>query len=333
VLWDALDAKVDATGGDTVALESETRAAYLHDRDPQISDGATHGPTHGPIWIRVLRTGVRPIGAIGLRAGEVTSITANALASLIAIALERARAFERESQAEAERKSEQLRTVVLDALAHEYKTPLTSLGTASSGLIAMGKLNPIQLELVSLIDSEVRRLDGLTTRLLQMSRLDRADIRLRPERIDPDELLQTVIGGMQGVLAGHPVRVEGLDSGALIKADRELLSIALTQFLDNAAKYSEPAGLITISISPAPAEVRISVHNVGPFIPPEDRERIFQRFYRSPASTHKAAGTGIGLSISRKVADAHQGRVWVTSDEARGNTFSLALPKYRLDRA
>jgi two-component system sensor histidine kinase KdpD len=133
---------------------------------------------------------------------------------------------------------------------------------------------------------------------------------------------------MQDVLAGRPVHIQGQDGQAFVRADRELAGMALAQFLDNAHKYSDPASPISVSILPSPAEILISVRNFGPYIPPEDRERIFERFYRHPVSSLKVAGTGIGLSISRKIADAHRGRVWVTSDQENGNTFTLALPKH-----
>jgi two-component system sensor histidine kinase KdpD len=257
----------------------------------------------------------------------LTGATVNALASLTAIALERAHSFERESRAEAERQSEQLRTTVLDALAHEYKTPLTAVRTATSGLIEMGGLSTTQSELITLIDSETSRLTDLTTRLLQMSRLDRVDIHMRPERIDVDEFFLALLSSAEISLSGRAINIDGLGSRAYVRADRELVNMALTQFLDNAAKYSDPASTITVAVDMLAGALRVRVHNDGPPIPSEDRERIFERFYRSSGSNHKAAGTGIGLSISKKIAEVHQGRVWVTSKEGEGTTFFLELPR------
>ncbi len=323
VLFDASVPHLELLGPDAAALEAQTRGAYLQDRDPPLAEGQ--------IWIRVLRFGVRPVGALALRGAGLTAVTANALASLTAIALERAHSFDRESRAEAERQSEQLRTTVLDALAHEYKTPLTAVRAAATGLLEMGELTAPQSELVTLIDSETSRLAELTTRLLQMARLDSADVRLRPQRVEVDELILGLLSATGYSFSGRTVHVEGLDSGAHIHVDRELVTWALTQFLDNAAKYSAPASTITVAINPLPGVVRISIHNAGAPIPPEDRERIFQRFYRSAGSSHKAAGTGIGLSISRKVAEVHLGRVWVTSKEGDGNTFFLELPRSKME--
>ncbi len=321
VLLDGLDGQIYKTRDDNVAdLESETRAAYLG------------GLTESANWIRVLSGDSQCLGALGLRGSTLTPLTMDALASLVAIAMERARSLEKKAQADAERKTEQLRTTVLDALAHEYKTPLTALRAAASGLMEIGKLSSLQFELVSLIDSEIGRLSSLTTRLLRMSRLDNAEIKLRPELVDPNELVRSVLTNMRDSLIGHEIRVENLDFDAFIKVDQELVGMALTQFIDNALKYSDPASPITVSISAVPTEVRLSVNNYGPLIPPEERGRIFQRFYRGSFASNKPTGSGIGLSISRKVADAHHGRVWVISGRDCGNTFSLALPRHGEER-
>ena len=110
-------------------------------------------------------------------------------------------------------------------------------------------------------------------------------------------------------------------------ADKQLLQMALFQLLDNAAKYSRPGSSIVVDVQEEPAEMFISVRNEGSFIPAEERDKVFQRFYRSPGSEHRAAGTGIGLSVVRRITEAHQGRTWVTSDPENGTTFVLTLPR------
>jgi two-component system sensor histidine kinase KdpD len=102
--------------------------------------------------------------------------------------------------------------------------------------------------------------------------------------------------------------------------------VALLQLVDNALKYSTPGSQVTIKAGLAPREVVISVHNRGPAIGPEDRQHIFDRFYRARGTEHLAPGTGLGLSITRKIAEAHGGRTWVVSDERDGTTFFFALP-------
>jgi signal transduction histidine kinase len=100
----------------------------------------------------------------------------------------------------------------------------------------------------------------------------------------------------------------------------------LTQYIDNACKYSIYGTTITIRVAAAKAETIFSVHSFGPVIPIADRERIFNRYYRSSANSNRASGTGIGLSVAKRVAQIHGGYVWVTSDEREGTTFFAAIP-------
>jgi signal transduction histidine kinase len=100
----------------------------------------------------------------------------------------------------------------------------------------------------------------------------------------------------------------------------------LAQYLDNACKYAEFDSTITVVAETANEEVLLSVHSFGPVIPMADRERIFDRYYRSSNSSSHTPGTGIGLSIAKRAALAHGGSVWVSSDEAEGTTFFAALP-------
>ena len=100
----------------------------------------------------------------------------------------------------------------------------------------------------------------------------------------------------------------------------------LTQYLDNACKYSDAESPITVRAERSETEVLLSVHSFGDIIPPSDRERIFDRYYRTSAAATRAAGTGIGLSIAKSAAAAHGGSVWVAAGERGGNTFFAAFP-------
>jgi two-component system, OmpR family, sensor histidine kinase KdpD len=117
----------------------------------------------------------------------------------------------------------------------------------------------------------------------------------------------------------------------IVSANPDLVATALSQLIDNAIKYSLQGSPISVSVTTGAAEAVFSVHNLGPSIQPEDRERIFERFYRSPGTEYRAAGTGLGLSITRKVAEAHRGRAWVVSNEASGTTFFFTLPLHKED--
>jgi two-component system, OmpR family, sensor histidine kinase KdpD len=275
---------------------------------------------------RVLRVGNDSVGAIAVR-GELNPLVANALSSLAAIALERRVSFEKESRVEAAHQSERFRAAVLDSLAHAVKTPLTAIQTSSSGLIEVGDLNDAQASLVALIENETKQLSELCTRLLLTARLEPDTLSLAKEVIPVADLVSTALKEQSAHMAGHPVEVAVSDPGLSIRGDGELLSMALGQYLDNAAKYSFEGATVKIAARESHEEVLISVHNFGPAIPIADRDRIFQRFYRSEGSKHMAAGTGIGLSTVKMAAEAHRGHVWVISDANEGTTFFLSLPQ------
>ncbi|HET7102771.1 MAG TPA: ATP-binding protein [Terracidiphilus sp.] len=275
---------------------------------------------------RVVRLGAVPIGSIVLR-GETSPLTSNAIASLIAITFDRYRSFANESRIETERAAEQLRATVLDSLAHAYKTPLTAIRAASSGLSEMGRLSPGQAELVSLIDEQAGLLSDLTTRLLTTARLDGVEVTVHAEAVSAGSLIDEVVAGLRDRLASMKVAIELPDEELEIRCDRRLMSMLLTQYVDNACKYSIFGTTVTIRAEQAKGEVVFSVRSFGPVIPMADRERIFDRYYRSSTtSINRAPGTGIGLSVAKRVALVHGGCVWVNSDEVEGTTFFAAIP-------
>jgi two-component system sensor histidine kinase KdpD len=318
-LFDAARAHVDAAGSAGPELEMLARDTYLRDRNQ--NDPASN------TWQRVLRPGTHSIGAIVLRGVDLNPLIADAIASLTAVALERVRAFEKQSHAEAARRSEQLRTAVLDALAHAFKTPLTAIRTASSGLLEAGHLDPAQQDMVSLIDEESEKLNDLSTRLLQTAKLEASETKLNKQTVLIPQLIEQILSEHSEELGGHPTQVSITNPRCATYGDAELLGTAIMQFIDNAAKYSTPGSPIAIAVDDRDGEILISVHNEGSEVRPEERERIFERFYRSPGSNHRAPGTGLGLSITKEAAEAHRGRAWVKSEKGNGTTFFLSLPR------
>jgi two-component system sensor histidine kinase KdpD len=274
---------------------------------------------------RVVRLGTVPVGSLVMR-GETSPLTNNAIASLIAITFDRYRAFANESRIETERRTEQLRATVLDSLAHAYKTPLTAIRAASTGLGEMGHLSPGQAELVGLIDEQAGVLSELTTRLLTTARLDAGEVAIHRAPVAVGPLIEEVVDSLRDRLASMKVAVELEDENLTVCCDRQMMVMLLTQYVDNACKYSIFGTAITIRAVRAKAEAIFSVHSFGPAIPMTDRERIFDRYYRSSTYSNRAPGTGIGLSVAKRVALMHGGYVWVTSDEIEGTTFFAAIP-------
>jgi two-component system sensor histidine kinase KdpD len=249
----------------------------------------------------------------------------DAIASLVSITLDRYRSFSNEMRAEAAHESEQLRTTVLDRLGHAFKTPLTAIRTASAGLVELGELSPLHAELAGLIEEQSILLNDLATRLLQTAELESEEISLHKENVTIVDLIENVVNEDNSLLAGRDLKVSISDKALATRGDRELLATILRQFVDNATKYSYAGTPIEITAEEFGSEVVIGVHNEGNPIPLQDRERIFERFYRSSEARQLAPGTGIGLSIAKKAAEAHHGHVWVISDKDAGTTFYFSV--------
>jgi two-component system sensor histidine kinase KdpD len=274
---------------------------------------------------RVVRLGAVPVGSLVVR-GETNPLINNAIASLIAITFDRYRAFANESRIEAERRAEQLRATVLDSLAHAYKTPLTAIRAASTGLAEMGRLSAAGADLVALIDEQAGLLGDLTNRLLTTARLDGGEITLHAAPVAVAPMIEELLTSLKDRLASMKVVVDLSDENMVLYCDRELMMALLTQYIDNACKYSIYGTTVTIRVAVANREAIFSVHSFGPVIPMADRERIFDRYYRSSTSSNRAPGTGIGLSVAKRAAAAHGGSVWVTSGDVDGTTFFAAIP-------
>jgi two-component system, OmpR family, sensor histidine kinase KdpD len=317
-IFDANSGKSDSSGSWTENERQLARDCFFLHADNE--DPATLTST------RLLRVGHDAVGAIAIR-GELDPLVTDALASLAAITLDRSVSFEKENRVEAAHQSERLRAAVLDSLAHAVKTPLTAIQTANSGLREVGPLNEAQSRLVSLVEDESDQLNSLCARLLQTAKLEADELSLGKDEIAISDLVARVVRDQAPRMAGHTVEVAVPSSGLTIRGDSEMLSMALAQFLDNAAKYSFTGQKVKVSAWESHSEVMIAVHNFGPPIPISDRERIFQRFYRSEGSKNMAAGTGIGLSTVKMAAEAHRGHTWVISDANEGTTFFLALPQ------
>ncbi len=323
-IFDANLARLDHVGAWSAEEQQSAKSTYLMDKNED--DPATRTIR------RLIRIGTTSIGAIAIR-GDVGPMIANAIASLAAIAFERHRSYEKETQAESAQQAEQLRVAVLDALAHAFKTPLTAIRTASSGLLELGTLNAMETELASLIDEESINLNQLCTRLLQTAKLEASSVTLRTEPVIVSKLVKDVVSDLSNTLKGHPVGLSIEEMKEPLHGDRELLEMILTQYLDNAAKYSAPDAPIDITVRENNSELLLSVHNYGSLIQMQDRERVFERFYRSSDAKTRAPGAGVGLSIVKKAAEAHHGHVWVISAEEQGTTFFLSIPKIQAEAA
>jgi two-component system, OmpR family, sensor histidine kinase KdpD len=317
-LFDALSAVTFHSGSIPATAETKTREAYFLDSD--VFDASSRS------WYCVLRLGVRPIGSLALHGADLGKLAATALASLSGIALERFRAIEREAYAQAARRTEELRTAVLDALAHDFKTPLAIARTASSGLLAIGGLSELQIDLVTSIDRQAAQLDHLTSRLLAAARLESTEFKPHPEAVMLSGLLDLAFRRLDGEIDRSRFRIFGQGFEVPIYADPELMVTSLVQLVTNAVKYSDPGSPIDVTFAKSDGRTVFRILSRGVVVKASERERIFERFYRSPDAGHAPAGTGLGLSIVKKIVEAHHGSVWAEGEKDYGTAFSISLP-------
>jgi two-component system, OmpR family, sensor histidine kinase KdpD len=318
VLFDGFSGSYYESGDHIPDGERRTRDALIHSEDKYTSSEKT--------WFCTLHSGIRPVGALALCGTEMKHITATALASLCAIAIERSRTLQKQNQAEALRQAEQLRTAVLDALAHKFKTPLTVIRTATSGLPAAGRLSELQTELVSLIDQEAKKLNELASRLLGAPDLDATEFAPQPEPLLFSRLVKAAIEELERQEDRDRFEVTAPVPEPPVFADRELILTALAQLVDNALKYSQPESLIEAGLSFQETVVTLTIRSRGLVVALAERERIFERFYRAPGAQCSAVGTGLGLSIVKTIATDHHGHVWAEGEPDYGTKVSLSLP-------
>jgi two-component system, OmpR family, sensor histidine kinase KdpD len=275
-----------------------------------------------------LQLGGKEIGSLTLpRAASETAL--RAIAHLAALALDRARTQEAASRAEAARQSEELRSTLLDAFAHECKTPLTSIKAAVTTVLNENSIRPEHKELLQIVDEETDRLTLAVTDAIQMARIEAGQIEVRKGPSMIGDLIRQSLEKLAGSLDGRGVEVRVSDGLPPVSADPELIHLVMRQLLDNAVKYSPPDSPISIEAAMEGGAVVVSVSDLGPGVPEADRNRVFERFYRGREARERIPGTGMGLAIAREIVRAHQGNIRVEGCKGEGSRFLFSLPVAR----
>ncbi len=272
--------------------------------------------------------GGSPIGALAAKGVPLSDGAIQSLLNLVAIALERVRILESANRAEIARLNEQFKSTLLDAIAHEFKTPLTSIKAAVSGFRALpAPLPPDQIELTSIIEEEADRLSLLVTEAVQMARIDAGKI--TPQRLftDPATLLQSARDSFHGRGADQiEMPAPAAEPWPPVLVDAALITLALRQVFDNALKYAAPGSRVYCFLDADDSLVRVRIANRGTGIPDGERDRIFDKFYRGPAAREGVPGTGLGLHIAREIARGNGGDLYA-EPAAEGVVFCFVLPR------
>jgi two-component system sensor histidine kinase KdpD len=214
---------------------------------------------------------------------------------------------------------------MIDSITHELRTPLTSIKGAATALLAGTVREEDSLELLTIIDEESDRLNRLVSEAVEMAQLDAQQVQMHFGPVDVGGLVDGARKTCSWVEEQHPVDLD-VAGGLKVLADPVMLQKVLCNLLENAGKYSRPGAPIRVSAEQRGAKVAISVADRGAGIDPAEQALIFERFYRAHSQANGTSGTGMGLSISRAIAQAHRGDVTVTSQAGQGSVFTVTLP-------
>lgn len=282
-------------------------------------------PARG-LTVTAIRLGTNPIGSLALLGVQISDGALQGLTGLIAIGIERGEVQRQASEIEAERRSDELKSTLLDAISHEFKTPLTSIKAAAGAVLGGAVVDPARRDLLTVIDEETDRLSGLVTEAIDMARITRGKLSLRRVWQVPRELLLQAVEERRRALEGRKIGFDAEENLPKLLLDPDLVRLALRQLIDNAAKYSPPGSPIEISAVRDGSHIVFGVQDHGPGIPHGERLRIFERFYRSPLTRDAVPGAGMGLTIAEEIVRAHGGSIRIESPENGGALFRISLP-------
>jgi two-component system, OmpR family, sensor histidine kinase KdpD len=275
------------------------------------------------IWPIAL--GGNPIGALAALGIAISDGAAQSMLNLVAIALERVRTEEAANRAEVARQSEEFKSTLLDAIAHEFKTPLTSIKAAATGLQAFEeRMTPDQQDLAAIIEEEADRLSLLVSEAVKIAEIDAGKVTPQLRQARAGSLLNGAKSSFQGRGVERILVAATPESDVTIIADPDLMTLALRQVLDNALKYSRDG--VNCRIDRDAGRILIRIRDNGEGIPERDHERIFEKFYRRAGSRDRVPGSGLGLHIAREIARIHGGDLWVEPSSEPGSVFCFALP-------
>jgi len=298
-------------------MESQLRESAIQ--------GTSFADTERNRVITAIRLGSQPIAGLALQGMRLPDSVLQSIANLVAIGLERAKAQELSNEMEAARRSERLRTTLLDAMAHEFKTPLTSIRAATSALLSATNEEILKSRrMIQIADEEAARLQDLIDNALDTAQLDSERIDASLDSADLADTIRDVVTSMKST-AGDRLKVLSDKPLPPIPFDRRLVKLALKQILDNALKYSPGDSPIEIYYSRSEGMAYVDITDHGKGIPAEDQARIFERFFRGASVANHIPGSGLGLSIAQRIAQAHGGDLTVKSQPGE-TTFRFVLP-------
>lgn len=307
------DALAKARG--TLEFDAHQRAYGGHVR---VADGSDS------VLILPLRHGTKAIGLLAAAAPTIDVGTLDAVAGVVAIAIERTQFLGEREAAELVRQKAELAGILLASLSHDLKTPLTAIRVAVENLRDDLPADERRTQADAAI-MELQRLNRLFQDILDMARIDAAAIHVERQWVTPADVVDAAAAHVRHELEGHPLDVEA-DSDAEVEMDPRVASVALSHLLENAAQYSPAGREIAINARADADGLHVSVADHGPGLDPGELDHLFERFFRGRAARHLSPGTGMGLAITRGLLSAVGGRVWAENALDGGARFTIVVP-------
>lgn len=312
-------------------VENDTQNSEHHAPNRWLPD--TRAELAVPMMIGDTLIGVLDLQATVAHRFDATDVRVlTSLAEQLAIAARNAQLFTSAESArrEAER-SNRVKSQFLAAMSHELRTPLNAILNfsqfISTGMV--GEVNQEQVDLLTKINTSGKHLLALINDVLDISKIESGALNLLVEdNLDLETELATVVATAEAMLEEKPevdLRVEVDDDLPHIVGDQRRIRQIMLNLVSNACKFTE-AGHVALRLQQQDDEIVFTVEDTGPGIPPDEHETIFDTFHQTEAGLRQGGGTGLGLPISRKLAEIHGGRLWLESTPGQGSTFYVALP-------
>jgi len=231
------------------------------------------------------------------------------------------------SKIRATHESERLKSVFLDAITHDFKSPLTSIKTSVTGLLDDLETDREQRkELLTIIDQECDRINQLVNEASEIARLESGEVKLDLASYSVGELISAALADCRCATSGREICLNVKHRNSRLLVDFSLAKRVLVHLITNAQLYSSPGQPIRITTQKQNKFYSFSIADQGPGIEAEEIGQIFEKFYRSKSNRHQVQGTGMGLPIAKTIVEAHGGSISATSCVGQGSVFTFTLP-------
>jgi signal transduction histidine kinase len=228
---------------------------------------------------------------------------------------------------------DEMKSDFISLVSHELRTPLTSILGFSSYMLTgkLGQVAETQRTALESIHRQAKRLSAIISDFLDISRIESGKIEMKKEAVPVAQVADRVVEDLRPQASEKGIRVSTrIEEGSLplvAQGDEQRIAQVFTNLVGNALKFTDPQGAIDVTLARHNGEVVCKVRDSGCGIPPDELDRVFDRFYQvEKVVTRKSGGTGLGLAIVKNIVEAHGGRVWIDSAVGQGTEVSFSLP-------